>query len=245
MKKTVLLLLLCVSLLSWAQQTSTTKSTTRRTTQQQQQTQAPPAAAPDSAEQPQEEMPPPMPAEQPGVAAQPPSSRTHPMYPAVSPDMLQAPQPGHPLDPRDVDVLTGKTSRQYAAPPAAYYYGAPGYGYGYGSGYGYGYPYPAGSMPSFTSSGLLPNSTLNATPRYAPMYFGVFNGRPFFIAGDTTLTNPSSLVFGPVFTPFTPVTPVFSFGNFSRAPQFGTRQPFAGATPTRTAPTKTARPKRP
>ncbi len=240
MKKTVLLLLLCVSLLSWAQQTSTTKST-RRTAQPPQQTQAPPAAAPASDEQPQAEMPPPVPPQQPGMVVPPPSSRTHPMYPEVSPDMLQAPQPGHPLDPHDVDVLTGKTSRQYANPQAVYYYGMPGYGYGYGYG---GYPYPAGPMPSFTTSGLLPNSTLNATPRYAPMYFGVFNGRPFFIAGDTTLTNPNSPVFGPVFTPFTPVTPVFSFGSFSRTPQYGTRQPFSGGTPTRTAPGKTPQPKK-
>ncbi len=244
MRKTILSLVLCVSLLSLAQQTSTTtqRQSARRATQQQTQAQSEAApgstAAPGEAAQPQTSYT----SEQPPAPVPTPTSRTHPMYPEVNPDMLRAPQPGHPLDPRDVDILTGKTGRQYAAPPAAYYYGYPGYSYGY--------PYPAGPMPSFTSSGLLSSPNLDATPRYAPMYFGVFNGRPFFIAGDTTLTNPSSLVFGPVFTPFTPVTPVFSFGSFSRAPQFGSQQPFPAAAPTRvtprtSAPTRTTTPSRP
>lgn len=87
----------------------------------------------------------------------------------VTPAMMKAPEQGHPLDPHDVAVLTGKdkapetTAYQNAGP-----YLASGYGYGYGTGFGMNTRAPfAGdapgswrdlsvpSLPLFTPRGLL------------------------------------------------------------------------------------------
>ncbi|MFB3815262.1 MAG: hypothetical protein ACE14L_14235 [Terriglobales bacterium] len=242
MRKTALLLLLCVALLSAAQQTPTTKRRKAASTTQQEQTppaQATEPAAAAPAEPAAEPAPaPPLEGMTFGIVGQQPpttTSRTHPMYPEVSPDMLRAPQPGHPLDMRDVDILTGKNKQQYV-PPAYYNYGAPGY-VPFGGVYEY-YPYGVGPMPSFTTSGLLPN--VNTRPR-SRFTFGVFDHRPFFFVGNTALaTNPfaNPFAFGGAFTPFTPVAPVFTFGNFSRAPEFDRQKPFAGSSRTQAAPTR-------
>jgi hypothetical protein len=78
------------------------------------------------------------PAEQ---SAQPPSERyAQPAPPAQWPQ--PAPQPGHPLDPNDVAILTGHPvgpppARSPYGPPMLYTYTAP-YSYGYANRYGFG-----------------------------------------------------------------------------------------------------------
>jgi hypothetical protein len=218
MRQTALLILLCVSILGAAQTTNPQQNAN----QQQPTTPATPAQATDTKPAPEDNGPynltsAPEPLRTPAAA--------NPMYPSVAPDMLQAPKSGHPLDPRDVMILTGKDKPQAAQ--GAYYYGYPG---SYFPGY-YGYAAPGNPLPLLSGSGLLTNSgSLSsqrlATPRFAPLLFGTVNGRPFFIAGDTLLNN--TPVFGPVFTPFLPVSPVFTFGNFSRPPQFGVTRQFSG-----------------
>ncbi|MFY9584248.1 MAG: hypothetical protein WAR21_07145 [Candidatus Acidiferrales bacterium] len=82
-----------------------------------------------------------------------------------------APTLGHPLDPADVDVLTGKTktagalSRRYEAAP-----------YPYAS-------YPL-SAPGYVPSRLLGTNPL-ASPPFTPLLFGRVRGRSFFFIGNT------------------------------------------------------------
>jgi len=55
-----------------------------------------------------------------------PSSGQAPSQEYVPPPMLKAPTPGHPLDPNDVYILTGKADKQeQAAYQGGYYYGNP------------------------------------------------------------------------------------------------------------------------
>jgi hypothetical protein len=218
MRQTALLILLCVSILGAAQ---TADNPQQNANQQQPTTPTTPAQATETKPVPEDSGPY-------NLTSAPEPPRTpaamNPMYPSVAPDMLQAPKPGHPLDPRDVMILTGKDKPQAA--PGSYYYGYPG---SYFPGY-YGYAAPGNPLPLLSGSDLTYSDPLSsqrlATPRFAPLLFGTVNGRPFFIAGDTLRNNVP--LFGPVFTPFLPVSPVFTFGNFSRPPQFGVTRQFTG-----------------
>ena len=83
-----------------------------------------------------------------------------------------APKPGHPLDPADVDVLTGKTKPS----------GAPGYRYGVA-------PSPYASYP-VNVAGYVPGRALGSnslvSPPFTPLLFGRVRGRSFFLTGNTT-----------------------------------------------------------
>jgi hypothetical protein len=73
----------------------------------------------------------------PGLIAQeqePATPAEEPRQTTGSANASPAPKPGHPLDPADVDVLTGK-DRARKNPYGVYGYGGPGsmYGYGYGT----------------------------------------------------------------------------------------------------------------
>jgi len=133
-------------------------------------------------------------------------------------DPLQAPQPGHPLDPHDVMVLTGKDKPQPQS--RTYYYGyTPGYSLGY-----YRYGVPGTPVPMLDGSGLFGGPGVFGGPLLnsdfrPPLLFGAFNGRPFFILGDFSRTIAGPIFPGSVFSPFVPVTPVFGgrFAQISRS----------------------------
>jgi len=95
-----------------------------------------------------------------------------------------APVPGHPLDPADVAVLTGKSSATYAAPanyaaPAVYLNGADRYYCEWSSG-----PFMRSRSGFFVSSGFGHGSVFSLSRR-PPFFFGghkpfLFGfGRPF------------------------------------------------------------------
>jgi hypothetical protein len=77
-----------------------------------------------------------------------------------------APKLGHPLDPADVDILTGKADRN----ARGYSPGFVPYMYGYGAA-GYGGRYAAGSTKT--------------SPPFVPLAFGNVNGRSFVVIGST------------------------------------------------------------
>lgn len=112
------------------------------------------------AQQQPQEPPKPAPAATPAEAV-PPNAAQTPAPPA-------APQLGHPLDPKDVDVLTGKADRDARAnaPRATPYigYGQTGYGYG----------------------GLQFGGSTATSPPFVPLVFGSFGGRPFAVFGNTS-----------------------------------------------------------
>lgn len=81
-----------------------------------------------------------------------------------------APKLGHPLDPADVDVLTGKNKASSASAYGQYAYpGTLGYGYGYGYGARYGSPSIAADVSTRTSP---------------PFSLGFFHGRPVIVFSD-------------------------------------------------------------
>lgn len=84
---------------------------------------------------------------------------------------VPAPKLGHPLDPADVAILTGKTR---AAAPAAYSLYAMPYGY---------YTYPI-NAPLFGQPLFAPVSTATQPP-FVPLAFGRVSGRPFVVIGNT------------------------------------------------------------
>jgi len=94
-----------------------------------------------------------------------------------------APKLGHPLDPADVDILTGKTKSS----------AAPSYG-GYAPA-----PYPYLSYPvnvaEYSPSRSLGWNSL-ASPPFVPLAFGRFNGQNFFVIGNTTSFGPPLFFFG-------------------------------------------------
>jgi hypothetical protein len=97
---------------------------------------------------------------------------------AAAPVATAAPQPGHPLDPADVDVLTSKNKPQP-------YHAAPYYSIGGGYGYGMGY----GAM----NRGLLWNQRgFGAFTPFGPATFGAGSGLVFFGRG---FVNPRPFVF--------------------------------------------------
>ena len=89
-----------------------------------------------------------------------------------------APKLGHPLDPADVDVLTGKANRTTGAnrPVEVLPYGYAGYG-GFGR-YSMGTSRFGGSQ--FASVGG------SAKPLFAPIAFGRVGNRSFFVVGNTS-----------------------------------------------------------
>ena len=110
------------------------------------------------------QQPPPKPEEpKPAPAVQPANSSGNDQSPATT--QTQQPNPalkqGHPLDPHDVDVLTGKADRdaRAAAPRATPYVGMNGYG-----------------------PGLNGWNNGSAAPHFV---FGSINGKPFFVFGNT------------------------------------------------------------
>jgi len=77
-----------------------------------------------------------------------------------------APKLGHPLDPADVDILTGKADRS----ARGYSPGYVPYMYGYGAA-AYGGRYASGSTKT--------------SPPFVPLAFGNVNGRSFLVIGST------------------------------------------------------------
>ena len=120
-------------------------------------------------------------------AAEPASTNTTPQAQAPA----SAPKLGHPLDPADVDVLTGKADRArgYAgrAVPYSYNYGFGGTGYQLGQ--------------SGSGLSLFAPVTTATSPPFVPLAFGQVGNRPFAVFGSTI--------------PFTPLffTPGGFFGN--------------------------------
>jgi hypothetical protein len=106
------------------------------------------------------------------LAQQPVSTPTNSqqMPAAVSQDLMQAPQPGHSLDPHDVDVLTGKDKEPQTP------YGTGSTYLMYGSGTAYGYGYGRGSAVPLLAGDILPRSRDLSVPRLP--FFGVVP-RPF------------------------------------------------------------------
>lgn len=98
------------------------------------------------------------------------------------PQAKPAPKLGHPLDPADVDVLTGKTKQNAGAPRPVEIlpYGYAGYGYG-----GYGrFGYSMGTS-RFGGSQFAPVGG-SAQPLFAPIAFGRVGNRSFFVVGNTS-----------------------------------------------------------
>ncbi len=97
----------------------------------------------------------------------PPSAQAEPAPAATQ--LSPAPRLGHPLDPADVDILTGKAKVS----------GRQGYGY---SGTPYGYTsYPV-NAPLFSQSVFAPVSTATQPP-FVPRFFGRIGG-PWFVVID-------------------------------------------------------------
>lgn len=104
-----------------------------------------------------------------------PQNPAQPEATSESPQFIvpTTPQAGHPLDPHDVDVLTGKSSTAIPASARAVSGGYAGY-----SGY---YPYSA-NVPLFTGGQF--NSTRGFTDQRFFRNFGLFNPRGFLFFGS-------------------------------------------------------------
>lgn len=85
---------------------------------------------------------------------------------------VAAPKLGHPLDPTDVDILTGKADRSARSYPPGYM----PYMYGYGAA-DYGGRYASG--------------TTRTNRPFVPLAFGNVNGRSFVVIGSTFRGTPS------------------------------------------------------
>jgi hypothetical protein len=123
----------------------------------------------------------------------------------ISPDLMKAPQPGHPLDMRDVTILTGKDKAQdqYSRPQMYYNEASPYYN-------GQGYP-TASQLPLLGGGGLLGSSALlSASPT---LMFRNRSRGPFFFFGDTTRANLTAPLFfgGRSVKRFHPRRPLFPF----------------------------------
>jgi hypothetical protein len=97
------------------------------------------------------------------IAQQQDSSASAEPTQATATQPAAAPKLGHPLDPADVDVLTGKDKARSAVSYGYAYPGALGYGYGYGS------PSIAADVSTRTSS---------------PLSLGFVHGRPVIFFSD-------------------------------------------------------------
>jgi len=116
---------------------------------------------------------------------QKPSPRTEEQPTAASqPQAKPAPKLGHPLDPADVDVLTGKNKQN--AGPARPVEVLP-YGYaGYGVYLGYG---------RFGSTWGTSRLGGSAQPLFAPIAFGRIGNRSFFVVGNASSFGSSAFFF--------------------------------------------------
>lgn len=118
---------------------------------------------------------PPKPPEKPAAEAQKAPAPPAPA-PATKPrsPYPPAPKPGHPLDPADVDVLTGKSKPTNP-------YGAYGYRVVVDPYSGFGYPMSGSRFDQsiFTTPG---GSTLSGLP---PLAFGEIGGRRFFFVNGS------------------------------------------------------------
>ncbi len=122
------------------------------------------------AQQQSQEPPQPAPAVNTAAESVPPSTTAQAQAPTSAPKL------GHPLDPADVDILTGKADRAargYAGRGVPY---ASSYGYG-GTGYQFG---QSQSGPSL----FAPVSTATSPP-FVPLAFGQVGNRPFAVFGST------------------------------------------------------------
>ena len=109
-------------------------------------------------------------------------ARTEEQSAALAPAQAKpAPKLGHPLDPADVDVLTGKASRNAGAnrPVEVLPYGYGGY-----AGYGRFGAYSIGTS-RFGGSQFAPVGG-SAQPLFAPIAFGRAGNRSFFVVGNTS-----------------------------------------------------------
>src|SRR5574341_70764 len=99
----------------------------------------------------------------------------------TSPQAKPAPKLGHPLDPADVDVLTGKNKPNAGAsrPVEVLRYGYTGYGYGRYGRFGYSM-----GTSRFGGSQFAPVGG-SAQPLFAPIAFGRVGNRSFFVVGKT------------------------------------------------------------
>jgi hypothetical protein len=100
----------------------------------------------------------------PAPAAQPANStgNEQPAAAVPTPEPAATPKPGHPLDPHDVDVLTGKADREARAPGVTPYIDIGGYGQGLS----------------------LRNGWNHQGNQAFPFVFGAVNGKPFFFFGN-------------------------------------------------------------
>jgi len=110
------------------------------------------------------------PAEKPAVEEQKAPEQA---APAAKPRSLYppAPKPGHPLDPADVDVLTGRTKSSNPYGRYGYPLLVDPYAYAGGSRFGGTYFNPSGG---------------DARPALPPVAFGRVNGRRFFLLGPNS-----------------------------------------------------------
>ena len=194
MRKAALLCVFCLPILGLAQ--TTTGSQERPAAQEPQQQQQQPQQETQTYES---SIPAPTP---------PPKnpSASEIMYPGITPDMLKAPQPGQPLEARDLLILTGKDKPQ-GTYPSIYGWGLMG---GYSGGY-YGRGRSRGGI--LGGSGLLNDRRgMDAELMDTPFLFSSANGQ-FFVMNPRRLKNVS--VFGPVVSPFLPVNPIFPAGAFT------------------------------
>jgi len=123
----------------------------------------------------------------PGLLAQEtPASQARPEEAAPARTQTQAmpaPQLGHPLDPADVDVLTGKTkaaaSTGYPLDPLSYECGSKG-----------GYPANVAPWRTPRFAGFGPAST-----RFGPLLFGRMRSGSFFFIGNSPFFSPPFFFF--------------------------------------------------
>ncbi|GEM_PF-3179493 len=99
------------------------------------------------------------------------------------PQATPAPQLGHPLDPADVAVLTGKAK---GATASTHPLALSPYGYA-----GYGYPVNVAQ----TNPSLFAQVTTASRPPFVPLLFGRAGRRSFFLFGNTTSFAPPLFFF--------------------------------------------------
>ena len=110
-----------------------------------------------------------------GVLAQErPPAQAQPQAPdrTVQGQAAPAPKLGHPLDPRDVEILTG---RPQAVAPSGYRVEIPAY---------WPFSYPINTS-RFSQPLFAPLSTATRPP-FVPLLFGRVGGRSFILIGSTT-----------------------------------------------------------
>src|SRR5574337_1489133 len=107
-----------------------------------------------------------------------PNRPEEPQQAQAQPTATAAPKPGHPLDPADVDVLTGKTK---APRNAGHVVEVSPYGY---AGYA-GYPVNVAQY----SPSQFARVTTATQPPFVPLLFGRAGNRSFLLIGNTMNTE--------------------------------------------------------